>query len=195
MSVDAIIDGVVARESDKYTNDPNDSGGPTKYGITLRTLSRFRKWTVTPHDVQALTRKEAVEVYRWLFVDDPGFDKLLGCATLAKPIAEKVIDCGVLSGPGRASEWLQRSLNAFNRQGKDYPDVDVDGDCGQATQRALVSYLNKRGQDGVKVLIESLQALQGAFLIDLAERRPKDEEYTFGWFLHRVRFNPGEKLQ
>lgn len=192
MSVDSIIDGVVARESEKYTNDPNDSGGPTKYGITLRTLSRFRKFTMTANDVQALTRKEAVEIYRWVFVDEPGFDKLLSAATLSKPIAEKVIDCGVLSGGPRATEWLQRALNAFNRQGKDYADVHVDGDCGPATIRALVSYLGKRGKDGVDVLIEALQALQGAFLIELAERRPKDEEYTFGWFLHRVSLHPGK---
>lgn len=192
MSVDAIIDGVVARESDQYTNDPLDSGGPTKYGITQRTLARFRKFHVTPSDVQALTRAQAVEVYRFVFVDEPGFDKLLGAATLSKAIAEKVIDCGVLSGPGRATEWLQRSLNAFNRQGKDYPDLDVDGDCGPATVRALVSFLGKRSKDGVDVLIESLQALQGTFLIELAERRPKDEEYTFGWFLHRVSLHPGK---
>jgi lysozyme family protein len=193
VSIDAIIDGVVARESDKYTNDVNDSGGPTKYGITQRTLSRFRKFPATPADVQALTRADAVTIYRWVFVEEPGFDKILGAATLAKPIAEKVIDCGVLSGPGRATEWLQRALNSFNRQGKDYPDVDVDGDCGPGTQRALVAYLAKRGMQGMDVLIEALQALQGAFLIELAERRPKDEEYTFGWFLHRVSLHPGKK--
>jgi lysozyme family protein len=188
VSVDSIIEGVVARESEKYTNDPNDAGGPTKYGITLRTLSRYRKFPMTAADVQALTRSEAVTIYRWVFVEDPGFDKLL---PFAKAIAEKLIDQGVLCNPLRASEWLQRALNAFNRQAKDYPDVKVDGDCGPATQRALASFLNLRGREGVTVLIEALQALQGAYLIDLAERRPTDETFTFGWFLNRVAFNPG----
>lgn len=191
MSVDSIIDGVVARESDKYTNDPNDSGGPTKYGITLRTLARFRRFPCTAADVQALSRKDAFEVYRFVFVDEPGFDKILSAATLSKAIAEKLIDIGVLCSPARASTWLQECLNAFNRQGKDYADVDVDGDLGPGTVRALVSYLSKRGRDGVTVLIEALQAKQGSYLLDLAVRRPKDEEYTFGWFLNRVAFNPG----
>lgn len=189
MSVDAIIAGVVERESDKYTNDPNDSGGPTKFGITLRTLSRFRKFSCTPADVQALTRPEALAVYRWVFVEEPGFDRLLSAATLSKPIAEKVIDAGVLSGPARSCEWLQRSLNALNRQAKDYPDIRVDGDCGPGTSRALVSYLSKRGPDGVAVLIEALQSLQGAFLVELCEKRPKDEDYLFGWLKHRVALN------
>lgn len=191
MSVDSIIAGVIDRESAQYTNDPNDSGGPTKYGITQRTLARFRKFYVTPSDVQALTRAQAFDVYRWLFVEEPGFDKLLSCATLSKAIAEKLIDQGVLCNPRRASEWLQRALNAFNRQGKDYADIKVDGDCGPATQRALVAYLNRRGRDGVTALIEALQALQGTYLLELAEGRPKDEEFVFGWFLHRVAFNPG----
>lgn len=192
MSVDAIIEGVVARESEKYTNRATDSGGPTKYGITLRTLSRYRRFPMTAADVEALTRPEAVTIYRWVFVEEPGFDKLLGAATLSRPIAEKVIDCGVMAGPGRATEWLQRGLNAFNHQGKDYPDLKVDNDCGPATVRALVSFLAQRGKDGVTVLMEALQSLQGAFLIELAEQRPKDEDYTFGWFLHRVSFNPGK---
>lgn len=191
MSVDSIIDGVVARESDKYTNNPDDSGGPTKYGITQRTLSKYRRFPMTAADVQALTRSEAVAIYRWLFVDEPGFDKILAAAALSKPIAEKLIDIGVLCAPHRASTWLQECLNAFNRQAKDYADVDVDGDAGPGTCRALVAFLAKRGRDGVTVLIEALQAKQGTYLLELSAARPKDEEFIFGWFLHRVSFNPG----
>jgi lysozyme family protein len=187
MSVDTIIDGVVSRESEKYTNSVEDAGGPTKYGITLRTLTKFRRFPATAADVQALTRPEAVTIYRWAFVEAPGFDKLL---IINKAIAEKLIDQGVLCGPPRASEWLQRALNAFNRQAKDYPDVKVDGDAGPATQRALVSFLHVRGREGVTVLMEALQALQGAYLIDLAERRPTDEAFIFGWFRNRVAFAP-----
>lgn len=193
MSVDAIIAGVIARESEQYTNDPNDSGGPTKFGVTLRTLSRFRKFPATAADVQALNKLEAAAVYRWLFVEEPGFDRLLAAATLSKPIAEKVIDAGVLSGPRRSCEWLQRLLNALNRQGADYPDIAADGDCGPATCRALVAYLSRRGITGMDVMLEGLQALQGAFLVELAEKRPKDEDYLFGWLKNRVSLTPGVK--
>lgn len=186
MSIDSIIAGVIARESEKYTNDPNDAGGPTKFGITQRTLSDFRHYPMTAADVQALTKSEALTIYRWLYVEKPGFDRLLSAVTLSPAIAEKCIDAGVLCGTQRSVEWLQRLLNALNRQGVDYPDIPVDGDCGPATARALVSFLSKRGRDGVAVLVEGLQDLQGEYLVALAERRKTDEDYLFGWLLNRV---------
>ena len=36
------------------------------------------------------------------------------------------------------------------------------------------------------VMLRMLDAQQGAFYMDLAERRPKDERFVYGWFLHRV---------
>jgi lysozyme family protein len=191
VSVDSIIAGIIARESETFTNDPNDSGGPTKFGITLRTLSDFRHFPMTAADVQALTRGEAETIYRWKYVEQPGFARLLSASTFSKPIAEKCIDAGVLCGQQRSAEWLQRQLNALNRQGKDYADIPVDGDCGPGTVRALVSYLDKRGQEGVGVLLEGLQNCQGMYLLELAERRPKDEDFYYGWLLNRVCLTTG----
>lgn len=183
MSIESIIADVIARESPKFTNDPNDSGGPTKFGITLRTLDAMRKAHVTPADVEALTRAEAEKIYRWKYVEKPGFDRII---PISKAIAEKVIDAGVLCGEQRSAEWLQRLLNALNRQGKDFEDILVDGDCGPVTIKALRTFIVKREANGVLVLLEGLRALQGEFLVALAERRPKDEDYLFGWLLNRV---------
>jgi hypothetical protein len=55
------------------------------------------------------------------------------------------------------------------------------------TIAALREYLSKRGPaDGAKVLLRALNALQGAFYIGLAESRPKDERFVYGWFFNRV---------
>ena len=67
-TVDQIIADVIKREGSKYTNDPTDRGGPTKYGITLRTLQAWRRSQgqtrkLQPHDVKILTREEAVAIY------------------------------------------------------------------------------------------------------------------------------------
>ena len=51
---------------------------------------------------------------------------------------------------------------------------------------ALTALLAKRGGDGRTVLLRALNALQGAFLLELGRRRQKDEDYLFGWFLNRV---------
>lgn len=178
-----IIDHILLVEGSQYTNDPNDSGGPTKYGITQRTLSKYRGRQVSPGEVASLTESEARSIYYKLYVVDPGFEPV---TIFAPDIAAELVDSGVNLGPGRATEWLQRSLNALNRMGRDYADLKVDGDCGPATVKALKAFLAVRGDKGKVVLLRALNSLQGAFYIDLAERRQKDETYVFGWFLNRV---------
>lgn len=184
MTVSSIIDDVLTREGSEFTNDPSDSGGPTKYGITQATLSAWRREKVSEQAVRTLTRDEARLIYYQRYVLDPGFGAVLEISAL---VAAELVDTGVNTGPARATEMLQRCLNAFNRNQSDYRDVRVDGDCGASTITALKSFLKLRGLDGEAVLLRALNALQGEFYISLAERRPKDEQFVYGWFLNRVR--------
>ncbi len=183
MTIDQIIEGVIAREGSEFTNDPNDSGGATRWGITRDALSKWRNAAVTSDDVRRLTAIEAKRIYRARYVTQPGFDAV---ATVSAAIAEELIDTGVNTGPARAAEMLQRCLNALNRQERDYPDVKVDGDCGPGTIAALRAFLKLRATDGELVILRALNCLQGEFYISLAERRPKDESFLFGWLLNRV---------
>jgi len=182
--IERIIDGLIAVEGSAFTDDPDDSGGPTKYGVTARALGRFRGTHVTKFDVQALTEPEAREVYRYLYVREPGFDFIL---KINEAVGVELVDTGVNCGPAIAAEFLQRCLNALNRRERDYPDIEVDRDVGPATERALRAYLAKRGDDeGEAVLVRALNCLQGARYIALAEGRPKDEAFVFGWLRERV---------
>lgn len=181
--IDQIIDGVLRRESAEYTNHPSDRGGPTKYGITQATLAKERGVLVTPRDVELLTEAEARAIYFRSYVTAPGFEAVVA---VSLPIAEELVDAGVLSGPGRVAMWLQVALNALNRQGVDYPDIREDGKVGQETIDALTMYLRKRAKDGVTVLLRALNAQQGAFFLSTARSRPADEDFVFGWLLNRV---------
>jgi lysozyme family protein len=183
MTIDEIITNIIRVEGSAYTNDSRDSGGPTRYGITLATLSAYRGRPCTAADVQALTEPEARAIYLTRYVSAPGFSRVI---PLSARIADELVDTGVNAGPARAAVMLQRCLNALNRQGKDYPDIPVDGDCGPATVAALKAFLSKRGKEGETVLLRALNCLQGEFYIDLAERRPKDEVFLLGWLLNRV---------
>mgnify|MGYP001259337838 FL=1 len=182
-AVDRIIDDILAVEGEEYTDNPADSGGPTKYGITQATLAKWRRRPVTPAEVAALTREEAREIYYHRFVVDPGY---VGVLELSERIAAELVDTGVNMGPAVATMFLQRSLNALNRQQRDYPDIAVDGACGPRTLAALRAYLAKRGTEGETVLLKALNCLQGERYIDIAERRPKDEEFVYGWLRARV---------
>lgn len=55
---------VVFKWEGVYSNNPKDTGGATKYGITLETLSNWRGKKVAVKDVQALTLNEAREIYK-----------------------------------------------------------------------------------------------------------------------------------
>lgn len=119
--VSAIIDDILRREGDRYTNDPADKGGPTKYGITLKTLSDYRGHPVTAEDVAALTVQEARSIYFQRYVRGPGFSKISDEQLMAL-----AVDCAVNHGQSRAIEWLQGLVG-----------VRVDGELGPNTADAI----------------------------------------------------------
>ena len=89
-------------------------------------------------------------------------------------------------GPAIAARFLQRALNALNRNEKDYPDTAVDGAIGPVTLAALGTFLDRRGPPGETVLVKAIEALQGERYLALAERRPANEAFLYGWLANRI---------
>ncbi len=90
-------------------------------------------------------------------------------------------------GPAVAATFLQRSLTALNRNASDYPDLVPDGRIGEKTLAALDAFLSKRGmKSGETVLLRALEALQGERYLRLAERRPANEAFLYGWLANRI---------
>jgi lysozyme family protein len=94
----------VLRHEGGFVHHPRDPGGATNRGITLATLSDWRGRTVTVAEVQALTEKEAREIYRARYWNAVQGDALPAGVDLA------VFDFAVNSGPGRAARSLQWQL-------------------------------------------------------------------------------------
>jgi lysozyme family protein len=163
-----------------FSDDPADSGGATRYGIT-EAVARRHGYT---GPMREMPSDLARAIYRADYWDAQQLDSV---ALLSRPIAFELFDTGINMGTSRAGEFLQMSLNAFNRQASDYEDIEVDGEIGTRTLEALAAFLAQRKRDGEIVLLRALNALQGAAYVDLAERRAKDERFVFGWFLQRVR--------
>ncbi len=180
--IQKIINDVIVREGG-FVNHPSDRGGPSKYGITKSTLAAWRASPVSTEDVRNLTRDEAYEIYFRRYVVDPGFFEI---ASINSEIAAELVDAGVLSGPKRPIEWLQTALNKFNRAGRLYPDIAVDGVLGPVTIGALRSYLAARGGMGPLVMVRALDSLQGAFFVQIAKAREANQDFIFGWFSHRI---------
>ncbi|QIK79027.1 hypothetical protein G7077_09115 [Sphingomonas piscis] len=177
--VDPLIDAVIEREGD-YVNHPADRGGPTRFGIT-EAVARAHGYRGA---MKQLPRQEAAGIYRRLYWLRPKLDQV---AQRAAKIAAELFDTGINMGPSVAVTFLQRALTALNRNGSDYPDLTPDGRIGSCTLEALDAFMAARGRTGGEtVLLRALEALQGERYLRLAERRPANEAFLYGWLANRV---------
>jgi lysozyme family protein len=74
----------------------------------------------------------------------------------------------------------------LNRQAKDFPGLVPDGRVGPATLAALDKFLALRGPGGIAVLMRALEAMQGERYLRLAEKRPANEAFLYGWLANRI---------
>jgi lysozyme family protein len=160
--VSDIIDDVIEREGGATeTNDPSDSGGRTKYGISER--AHPEAWA--DGDV---TYWEARSIYERIYILAEHFDEL---AVLLK---HQVVDHGVMSGPDNAARMLQQILG-----------VPVDGQIGRKTLEAIQNYPGGKlfGVDVPGHVLLNLAFRDARILhyATLAKRRPKDLKYLLGW--------------
>ena len=160
---------VVLQHEGGLVDDPDDPGGITNHGISLRFLRRVRPGA-RPEDVRNLTRDEAIELYRRHFWHRYGYASLWD-----QRVATKVFDLSVNMGPRGAHVCLQRALRAA-----DEPVVE-DGVLGPKTLAAV-----HRAQSDV--LLAALRSEAAGWYRNLASpkrgyakvsrRRPK---YITGW--------------
>ena len=179
MDVDAQIDELIEREGG-YVNHPADKGGPTRFGIT-EAVARGHGYGGA---MAGLPREEAASIYRRIYWLRPRFDQV---AERCPKLAAELFDTGANMGPAVASTFLQRALTALNRNGADYPDLVPDGRVGSATLSALNAFLEVRGNErGETVLLRAIEALQGERYLRLAEKRPANEAFLYGWLENRI---------
>ena len=178
-SISDLIDALIEREGG-YVNHPADKGGPTCFGIT-EPVARAHGYGGA---MRVLPRDEATRIYERLYWLRPRFDEV---AKRSASLGAELFDTGVNMGPSVATTFLQRALTALNRNGVDYPDLVPDGRIGSQTLVALDAFFARRGkQGGEAVLLRALEALQGERYLRLAERRPANEAFLYGWLANRI---------
>lgn len=115
MTFDEAFERLIKHEGG-YVNHPDDPGGETNWGITLRT-ARAEDYTGT---MRALTRAQAKEIYRtayWGRARAEQYDPAIGF---------QVFDAAVNHGIGNAARFLQRAVG-----------VADDGAIGAITVAAI----------------------------------------------------------
>ncbi|HKX92347.1 MAG TPA: glycosyl hydrolase 108 family protein [Sphingomicrobium sp.] len=179
MDVEQLIDGLIDREGG-YVDHAADNGGPTCYGIT-QAVARAHGFA---GPMRQLPREEAAAIYMRLYWLRPRFDQV---ARRSPRLAGELFEAGVNMGPAVAATFLQRALNALNRNGADHPDLVPDGRVGERTLAALDTFLALRATPrGETILLRALEALQGERYLRLAERRPASEALLYGWLANQI---------
>ena len=174
-----LVDALIDREGG-YVSHPDDRGGATCFGIT-EAVARAHGYGGKMRD---LPRSDAVAIYRRLYWLRPRFDQV---ALHAPRLAAELFDTGANMGPAVAATFLQRALTALNRSGSDFPDLVSDGRIGVITLVSLEAFLRIRGKSGGEtVLLRAVEALQGERYLRLAERRPANEAFLYGWLANRI---------
>jgi lysozyme family protein len=110
------------------TDDPQDQGGLTKWGISQRAFPDL--------DIRNLTKEQAKAIYKFHYWDR------CRCNSFPPTIALALFDSAVNQGPHRAIQLLQRALGVTQ-------DGIVGGETMAAVQEvdldeALVDYLSHR---------------------------------------------------
>ena len=159
MNVDEIAREIVAREGG-FVNDPADPGGATKYGVTIGTmralgLDKTGDGRVTVEDMKALTRADAVRIFRERYFHGPRID------LLPEPLHASVFDMQVNAG-SNAVRILQRLLAEFDEP------VTVDGLIGPVTAEAAKRAHDKAGQ----YLVDAYAIARRNYYFRLADRKP-----------------------
>lgn len=174
MTIDQIIASIIKREGG-YVNHPNDRGGPTKYGVTIRTLSHWQGIECNAEDVKALSKKEAAEIYLKNYYLSPKID------FLTEALRPFMLDASVHHGPRNAIKLLQETLL---RNGKNVGPID--GIIGRKTLVAAEKSWKEQGER----LIKQLASTRTGFCERIVKHDETQRVFLPGWIARIEKFIP-----
>lgn len=178
-----------------YVNDPDDPGGETYRGVARKFHPDWLGWKtidelkqLNPTDLnRRLDDREDLQQQVAAFYREHFWQPIGGKELSDQALANELFDTGVNQGVGTAIRFWQEALNLLNRNGRDYPELEVDGVAGEKTLATTNRFLEQnRGQ--ADRLLKVLNLLQGGRYLDLARRNPVMRKFLHGW-LNRIRLN------
>lgn len=162
---------VLKWEGSRFTNDPDDHGGATRYGIIQREYDRYRdRRHLQIRSVELISLDEVRDIYRREYWDAVQGDRM--------PLSLDLVmfDSGVLMGVGRAIRILQQSLK-----------IAVSGDLDKSTFDAL-------GTADIDALVVDFLNNREGRLRGIVEKDQTQAKFLKGWLnrLNDLRQTVGE---
>ena len=161
--LDRHIRAIIAREGG-WVDDPDDSGGPTNYGITLDTWRAYclsqgmteKFWGVD--FLKSISPLGAERVYRWYFLTQ-GLAELIDEFNVPDELVPLVMDMRTL----HSMEGCRKILRDAEKM-----RYGLDAICdGHSDDKAFIALSRIR------------------YMLEVAEHSPKDRKYVRGW-MHRA---------
>jgi len=138
------------------SNDPNDSGGYTKYGIAQNKHKDIDVKSLTLNDVKQIAYNDYWLRYKCDIVSEINYK-------LAIMHFDTAYHTGINS-----VHVLQKAIRT------QHPQIMVDGIFGDQTEKYLIMC-------NQKMLLESYTLNRIRFYNELVANRPKDKKYLHGW--------------
>lgn len=192
----------VIKKEGIYSNDPDDNGGETCFGISRKNFPLWDGWkevdrlkkangTIKTLSIaignNSLIKTLTKQFYKAVFWDFLKLDHVN-----AQALANELFDAAVNLGRATVAKYLQQSLNLLNNNGELYADLVADGSVGEKTLVALTKYLNtaktikgRTDADVVTVLLKAIDSFQTARYTQICQTNPSQEKYYFGWLKNR----------
>lgn len=152
----------VLRVEGGFSNDKDDRGGPTNYGITQRTYDAWRlKHNYPIRHVRYIEMWEVRSIY------DEGYWEPVKCRLLGSPMDLVMFDSAIQHGPGRAAKFLQETVGTTQ-----------DGKIGPMTLTALTTYEQTHGR---RETIQAFMKIREAFYAQIIANDVSQEANKRGW--------------
>jgi len=145
-----------------FSDDPDDLGGRTNFGITQKTYRAWRKFKgQAPQDVSEITRQEVHDIYHeWYWIAGH-------CQSLPHQIGMAHFDACVNHGTHNAARILQSAIG-----------VRVDGKIGGVTLSAVQASVVT---DGTAELLSALLFARLEFYDRIVRRNASQGKFLLGW--------------
>ena len=157
-SFEPAVETVLAHEGG-YVSRADDPGGETNFGISKRRYPDL--------DIQALTRAQAVELYRRDYWNAEW-------VKLNQALATKLLDASVHAGPESAVRALQQAIND-----EGFGPLKVDGLFGPATLMAARLCPAEK-------LLRGYRARTAWHYVAIVKAYPAREVFLLGWLRRAV---------
>jgi lysozyme family protein len=164
------IDEIIEREGgETATNDPNDAGGRTQFGISEK--ANPAAWADG-----VVTREEAREIYSRIYILAKHFERIEDVTLM-----HQVVDHGVMSGPDAAARMLQQVIG-----------VPPDGIIGDKTIEAIRTFpdgmLFGQKVPGIVLINLAFRDAREVYYATATKKNPNNLKFLLGWIKRAQEF-------